>query len=274
MKRIKVLPLFLLLLAIGLLLTTTKSDTMHSWIVNLAPRTKALPPETILLHWQTENALLRAEIEGLQERLALLRSLPSDAPHDPLPAKVIFRSQDAWNSALWINVGEKDNRDLGRAVVMKMSPVILGEAVVGIIDYVGEKQSRVRLLTDSTLTPAVRAVRREGNKTLHLAKGIVRGDTAPLFRAQEHRLIGSGFNYDFADQAGPARPLESAPPLVQKGDLLLTTGMDGVFPPGLSVGEVVSVDSLQEGDFAFTLTARPTMKSLNQLSVLFVIPPL
>ncbi len=31
---------------------------------------------------------------------------------------------------------------------------------------------------------------------------------------------------------------------------------------------------LKEGDFAFNLTARPSMKNLSQLSVLFVIPPI
>jgi hypothetical protein len=66
-------------------------------------------------------------------------------------AKVIYRTPSLWHSALWIDQGEGD--------VELHSPVVKGSSLVGVVDYVGKKQSRVRLITDSNLTPAVRVSR-------------------------------------------------------------------------------------------------------------------
>src|SRR5580700_2947622 len=76
-----------------------------------------------------------------------------------LPAKVIFREPVSWSSTLWINVGEKDNQKLQQKIICKNSPVLLGKLIVGAVEYVGDHRSRVRLITDSRLTPSVRACR-------------------------------------------------------------------------------------------------------------------
>ena len=205
-----------------------------------------------------------------------------------VPAKVIFRSSASWNSSLWINVGETTNEELGRIAIAKNDPVLLGTSVVGVVDYVGQNQSRIRLITDAGLTPSVRAKREmtqqpilnekiqslilllrktkgaltttqeqqeliaqlenasehlvENEHPLYLAKGELYGSSKPLWRSQRYFLKGTGFNYDFADGEGPARDLrtgkpidnankEPSIPILKAGDLLVTTGMDGVFPP-------------------------------------------
>jgi cell shape-determining protein MreC len=76
-----------------------------------------------------------------------------------LPAKVIFREPASWSSTLWINLGEKDNQKLKKKIIGKNSPVLLGTSIIGVVEYVGDYQSRVRLITDSRLTPSVRACR-------------------------------------------------------------------------------------------------------------------
>ncbi|MFQ5729755.1 MAG: rod shape-determining protein MreC [Waddliaceae bacterium] len=203
-----------------------------------------------------------------------------------IPAQVIFRSPASWNSSLWINVGKKSNGELGREVIAKNSPVVIGTSVVGVIDYVGNHQSRVRLITDSGLTPSVRAIRVEDGETRYLAKGELRGSTRPLWRGRSPLLKGEGFNYDFPDEEGPARDLRSGEPIgttsvdvpkmdiVQTDDLLVTTGMDGVFPPGLQVAKVTHIDILKEGDYYYELEARPSVNNLDDLSLVYVIPPL
>lgn len=251
---------------------------------------------------------------------------------EAVPAQVIFRSAGSWNSSLWINVGKETNASLGRNVIAKNSPVIVGTAVVGVVDYVGKNQARVRLITDSGLTPSVRALRgggyhREliiekidsliqsieknkgafaasqekeeflvaltkakerlphGEKAYRLAKGELHGASKPLWRAQGHLLKGVGFNYDFADNEGPARDLRSGKPLdphskastmpiLKAHDLLVTTGMDGVFPPGLLVAEVKALHFLKEGDYTYELDAVPIFDNLDDLSLVFVIPPI
>lgn len=247
-----------------------------------------------------------------------------------ISAEVIFRGISLWNSSVWLNVGWEDNKKLGRDAVVKNSPVIVGLSLVGIVDYVGRRQSRVRLITDSGLRPSVRASRgyiQNQDLALHidslltslhvredlfenpkdneiliqnleilkshikktsekwlLAKGELHGRSKPLWRSSGQLLQGIGFNYDFADDEGGARDLRTGKlvstfddspsvPLLKVNDLLVTTGMDGVFPPGLHVAEVVQIDLLKEGSYTYELIAKPTAGKLDNLTTVFVLPP-
>jgi rod shape-determining protein MreC len=247
-----------------------------------------------------------------------------------LPAKVIFREPASWSSTLWINLGEKDNQKLNKRIVGKNSPVLLGTSIVGVVEYVGDYQSRVRLITDSRLTPSVRVSRgNEQNRYLlehlealifalelredlfsstgesitlnqqlnrlkkallqqsgdfHLAKGEIHGTSHPLWRSRSQVLKGIGFNYDFADDEGPARDLRSGEPydmsrkgelipLLRPGDLLVTTGLDGIFPSGFRVGIVSTVQTLKEGASSYEIEAVSTAGNLDLLTHVFVLPP-
>ena len=147
-----------------------------------------------------ENQLLRSQIENvrewllyedrIQEQVERYKTLSQNANADSiwkdffirrskelcnaldmqiqsLPARVIFREPATWSSTLWINLGEKDNEKMGKKIIGKNSPVLLGTSIVGIVEYVGNSQSRVRLITDSRLVPSVRVVRgKEQNRFL------------------------------------------------------------------------------------------------------------
>ncbi len=248
-----------------------------------------------------------------------------------LPAKVIFREPASWSSTFWINVGEKDNHAVGKKIIGKNSPVLLGNSIIGIVEYVGNGQSRVRLITDSSLVPSVRAVRgnqqnryllehldsllfalelredlfssdeewvtmasilnrlkntlKEHSGDFYLAKGELRGTGNPLWRSRSQVLKGIGFNYDFPDAEGAARDLRSGEPygasrkresiqLLRQGDLLVTTGLDGIFPPGFSVAIVSSVQTLKEGASSYEIEAISTAGNLDELTHVFVLPPL
>jgi len=296
-----------------------------------------------------ENELLKMELSKLNDIFQSELNLQSylkelDAPHETvtkltlqrrkqlrellkvemsaIPAKVIYRTPSAWNSTLWINMGSQNGLEMN-------SPVVVGDAIIGVIDYVGTHQSRVRLLTDSALTPAVRAIRgglqqehfaseleeledyllrngelfeapnekqtmlsilermqhhlKSSKASLMLAKGEIQGSGSPLWRTSGKTLKGVGFNYDFADEEGGSRDLRTGKreddwndaelPLVEQHDLLVTTGMDGVFPPGLKVATVLKVSPLKEGDIAYQLTAKPVAKDLDDLSIVYVLRP-
>lgn len=183
-----------------------------------------------------------------------------------MPARVIFRPLNSWNNTLWIDKGSADNQSLGRQVIAKNSPIVIGLAVVGVVDEVYEHESLVRLISDSGLNPSVRVQRGD----VYLAKGELAGLTAHQWRHGSSLLKGVGFNYDFADGEGIQRDLRSN--LVQPNDLLVTTGMDGVFPKGLQIGKVKKIYSLKEGDFNYTLEAEACAGDLNQLSLVFILP--
>jgi len=283
---------------------------------------------------QIENELLKNQIHEWQQ---LMRQNPSEPVlsnwtfiDQATPARVIFRSWDRWNQSLWINVGQSTNQSLEIPVIAKNSPVVIGRTVIGLIDYVGQTQSHVRLLTDPQLHPAVRAVRgREqdlqlydqidsllqqlgrkkyaalspdqqahlvelltqfknnlqlAKKSFYLAKGELQGGVTWFNKQEEPLLKGIGFNYDFADAEGEARdlrtgkghahPQEPAIPLLKVDDILITTGMDGIFPPGLPVARIKKIGLLKEGDYFYNLEAKPLVNPLEDFSLVFVLPPL
>lgn len=193
---------------------------------------------------------------------------------EALPARVIYRAPTFWNSFMWVNVGEHDNLRLGKQVIAKNSPVVVGVSIIGVVEEVLTHQSRVRLITDSSLNPSVRALRDEQGAFQYLAKGELQGSSKSLWRSQGHVLKGTGFNYDFSDEEGAARDLyDQEDPILQIHDLLVTTGMDGVFPPGLHVGIIKSIAPLEEGDYFYELEATPTAGNMDQLSLVFILPP-
>ena len=116
-----------------------------------------------------------------------------------------------------------------------------------------------------------------------LAKGELSGSSTPLWRSRGNLLRGVGFNYDFSDGEGPARNLRSGASLdgtcgpallLRGGDLLVTTGFDGVFPPGLHVARVIEIGRLREGASSYDLTAEPLVPNLDHLETVFVLPPI
>ncbi|MBI3508516.1 MAG: rod shape-determining protein MreC [Chlamydiia bacterium] len=261
---------------------------------------------------QVQNQQLRAKLETACEWLAWEKKrkegvgIAQECP--AIPALVVYRDPSSWNSSLWVRAGEADNQKIGEKIVAKNSPVVFGSALVGVVDYVGKRQSRVRLITDSGVVPAVRAVRggaqnrelaslckalcqrlenREDLKEelqglierlsrestdLFLAKGEIHGSSAPFWRSRSLYLKGVGFNYEYPDKHGKSHDLHDS--ILKAGDLLVTSGLDGVFPEGLVVGHVVRVEPLQEGSYSYDLIAKPALGSMHEIKTVFILPPL
>lgn len=308
-----------------------------------------------LFQLQTEVQSLRSQLafqsdwknwaQHLESQLSLIKTLQKEKAQDffkrrleemnelmqrqffAVLAPVIYRDPSSWSSSLWIQAGEKDNESLGRVVVAKNSPVVVGSSLVGVVEFVGAKQSRVRLITDSGLIVSVRAARGSlqdqelfqfvstvrdrvqfrkdlpldaeqkialidslqklqthlGGEDGYYAKGQLQGSSTPFWRGRGTSLKGIGFNYDYGDQEGPARELRTGRPvgingpgvlLLEEGDLLLTSGLDGVFPPGIEVGIITEIKALAEGAYSYEIEARPAVVHLNDLRTVFILPPL
>jgi|GEM_PF-1330021 len=249
-----------------------------------------------------------------------------------LTGKVLFRTPQSYNSTLWIDIGSDDNPD-GSLIIQKNSPVLHGDIVIGVVEYVDKKTSLVRLITDSSLTVAVRVARgdqsehnlvsacddvsgaikeervnclsekekevlqlllekmknetAEKTPSNYLAKGELHGTGEPLWKVKSHRLIGVGFNYDFQDRYGESRDLRTGQihdrdhehatskntPLIQVDDILVTSGLDGIFPEGLKVAQVLQIEPLQEGASSYEIQAEPLAKDLFDLENVIVLAP-
>ncbi len=161
----------------------------HRPPVNVKERLQQLETENLFLRQRLKEAhelfLYEAELSSHKVRWNEETSKPLEddyserrkneserllgAYHGALSARVIYRPPVSWNSCLWINVGHENNRVARREVVCKDSPVVVGYSLVGVVDYVGKHQSRVRLIADAGVNPSVRALR-GGAQQLEIAR--------------------------------------------------------------------------------------------------------
>jgi rod shape-determining protein MreC len=155
-----------------------------------------------LQRWQTVARRLEAENAALR---ATLNLVPDPALHY-VTARVIADQGGAFVRSVLVSVGVAEGVEQGQAA-------LTGDGLAGRVAEVGNNTSRVLLVTD-----------------MNSRIPILVGDTQD--RAM---LVGD-------NTAEPhLRYLEPRVD-VQPGDRVVTSGHGGVFPPGLPVGRVVSVD--------------------------------
>lgn len=152
------------------------------------------------------------EIRLENERLRRLLDFKEAQQIETLPARVIGEDATSWFRTVTIDKGDEQG-------VVEGMPVVVAEGVVGRVVRSSPRFARVLLITDASSAVASLL---QGNR----ARGICRG--------KGERLV-----FDFV-----LRQEE-----VNVGDRVVTSGMGGVFPKGLVVGEVTSVDRQKFGLF-------------------------
>jgi rod shape-determining protein MreC len=195
----------------------------------------ALSLWTTYLDWKNvraENERLRAELERLQVdslrvretedengRLRRLLSLEQRLPLTALVGEVIAREW-GWARSLTVNRGRHDE-------VTRMTPAIAPEGLVGRVVEVRSSASIIQLVNDpaSTVGATVQRTRTSG-----IVEGEPRGTTR--------------FKYMARDGAA-----------IEVGDLVVTSGLGGVFPKGIPIGRVESISDRGSALFHYaTLT--------------------
>lgn len=156
---------------------------------------------------------LALENSRLRKLLGLRERLHSEA----MVAQVIYDAADPFTRKVIIDKGLLDKVSLG-------SPVLDESGVLGQVTRVYPSVSEVTLVTDRDhAIPVLNA--RTG------ARGVAFGDNSTHADAMELRFMAA--NADVA-----------------VGDLLTTSGVDGVYPPGLPVARVEKVDRRVDAAFA------------------------
>lgn len=151
-----------------------------------------------LRRWQLHAQRLDGENEALRK---LLHFKPEPAVTQ-VSARVIADTGSAFVRTVLINAGTREGVTAGQTVVN-------GQGLVGRVAQVANRSARVLLITD--LKSKVPVIVGEGRR-----RAILAGDNSDLPRL-EH-----------VDGETP----------VANGDLVLTSGHGGVFPPGIPVGRV------------------------------------
>jgi rod shape-determining protein MreC len=155
-----------------------------------------------LLEWQ--EVARRLEVENAELR-RLTKLSPEGSLHY-VAAQVIANSGGAFARNVLVSAGERDGVARGQAAVT-------GEGLVGRVAEVGERAARILLLTDlNSRIPVVLESSRD--------RAVMAGDNS-----EEPRLLYLPINAKVA-----------------VGERIVTAGAGGVFPPGLPVGVVASVD--------------------------------
>jgi rod shape-determining protein MreC len=157
-----------------------------------------------LLHWQSVARMLEAENKALQAQLNYVPGPQASY----VSARVIADTGGAFAHSLLLNIGHQPGVDKGQAVVT-------GDGLIGRVAGVGDRATRVLLISDLNSRIPV------------------------LIEATRTRAILAGNN------SNRPRLIHLAPgATVSPGDRVVTSGHGGVFPVGLPVGRV---DAVNEG---------------------------
>lgn len=188
-----------------------------------------------------ENTHLRAEIQ----RLEALLGLPTETKYRSEAARVARRDFNAW----WQRIVIRKGRNFGLVVG---APVIFGGGVVGRVTEVGAYTAIVDLVSSPTMRLAASI---EGDpRPISYQGGVAHAFTAPRGRAEFIPL-------DVVATLGSPRRL-------------VTSGLGGVFPPGLVIGTLVKLEDSTDGLFrSGEVVLDPRLSELLEVTVLVPLQP-
>lgn len=174
-----------------------------------------------------------AEAKETAERLEGLLGLQSTYNLQSTAARIIGGSSDAWSQTVTIDKGSLDGFEIGM-------PVCNAYGVIGQITEVALSSSTVLLINDETsgVSAMVQSSR---------AQGMLRGQADGSLR-----LEYVSTDYD-----------------VQVGDIVITSGLGGVFPKGLPLGTVSSVER-RDNDVYYDIVVRTSASTENNEEVLVI----
>jgi rod shape-determining protein MreC len=202
----------------------------YLYLVNAREENKQMRKTITILN---KRLIENREAVAEHDRLKKLMDLKDSLPVSSCAALVVAEDSSPWFRTVTIDRGEKDGISEGM-------PVVATAGVVGRIVKVAQNSSRVLLLTDhaSGISAVVQRSR---------ARGVVVGKG------------GNSCSLEFSERGEDVRT----------GDIVLTSGIGGVFPKGLPIGEITMVKKGEYGIFQ-TVNIR-TFVNISRLEEVLVI---
>jgi rod shape-determining protein MreC len=153
------------------------------------------------------ESLRVSEVDEENRRLRRLLQLKEALPLQTISGEVIGREWGGWVRSLTVNRGRSSD-------VVRLTAVIGPDGLIGRIVDVRGGSSVVQVLTDPASTVGAHVVRTR-------TPGIIEGEARGTIR----------FKYMARDGAG-----------MQVGDMIVTSGLGGLFPRGIPIGRVRAID--------------------------------
>lgn len=228
-KRNKKLLAYLAILALSLTLLFVNQTFLHPFKMCLVDIT-SLPTRIILFPFQeikkiifyhstfTKYEKLKKEMEDLRgqtrqheelarenQRLKSLLELKGKSKYPMVAANVIGRDPSNWHAIIFIDRGQKEG-------IRQGMPVVTAASVIGKIVEVGNKTSKVMLISDPAFSVAALLERSR-------EEGLVTGTLAGVCRMRYLSLQAD----------------------IRVGDKVITSKLSSSFPEGLLIGEVAEI---------------------------------
>lgn len=227
-----------------------------------------------LAQLETDNALLREQL-GLKQST----STPSIA------AEVLYQVVDPYARKLVLNKGSSDGVQLGQ-------PVVTADGLIGQITDVTSVSSELTLVLDTKINVPVQIKRMVEPATSAVISSVTPVDVSASATNSQTGAATDPSSPQTSDNvqkpamkqdSGLVRGLISGdkregylalrffvPQVdIREGDLLVTSGLDGLYPAGLAVGRVASVEKSGD-DERSNITVVPTTKGMAARFVLIL----
>ncbi len=211
-----------------------------AWVGDFFASKRALTDENnalrqdLVAHAQSTQEFIRLREENA--RLRALLEIQKRYPGSATAVEVLYTGRDPFTQKVFVNRGAGAGIAAGQAVVDELG-------VVGQVTRVFPNMAEVTLVTDKDHAVPVR-IARSGVRSVYFGAG--------AGRAPELRFMAPN-----AD--------------IRPGDRLLTSGIDGTYPPGLAVAEVEAVDR-ETGQMFAKITVRP-LAGVDRSTYLLVLGP-
>ena len=168
------------------------------------------------------------------DRLRRLMGMGKEFAQQVVYAEVIGRDPTAWFKTIIIDKGAKDNVAVGM-------PVVVPEGIVGQVVDVSGHYAKVLLIVDQNSAVGALVQRTR-------ARGLIKGE--------------------FADQCRLEYVLRKED--VRIGDVIVTSGLDDVFPKGLRIGAIDDISG-EPNEMFYTITIAPFV-DFEKLEDLLILP--
>jgi rod shape-determining protein MreC len=203
----------------------------------------------------TENDRLKQRVQELEveiqskgdltvenERLSALLNLKNESKYPVKTAKIIGRDPSSWFNDAIINLGSVSDIKLNM-------PVVTNGGLVGRITAVSPLTSQVTLVTDEKFGAGAVVGEIGNTNTLGVIKGL-----------NDRELLKMEYVPGSID--------------IKVGEIVYTSGQEGLYPPGLKLGEIVEV-SKGSGTTSHIIYIKPSaqLNSMQEVAVLLYEPP-